>query len=365
MVSKIQQRITKLKEQRIKEDIEKLGEDFFKLEKIGNRYVPNEQQKEFIINTYQMKYEDGKSLGQRFDRSSTWINERLKRWGVPIKKPSELFTLHEYNEDYFKVIDTEEKAYWLGMIYADGTITYNKLQKNGKTRNRFKLTLKATDKPHLEKFAHAIDFKYPELNVHKTIVEGKEYEYVDLIASSPTFIKHLIDKGMIPTNNSIGRDKKELIRFPQEDKLPRHLLKHFVRGYFDGDGSLTKQRYEGKVIDTQHYTVKIVSNKIFCQQLKDFFELHELTDYKKQTKNIYKKKDSYIYTFESGGNHRVYHIYNKFYKDANIYLDRKYNKFKQFIDYFKENNFTNDEYSNRPMHHDKRINNKTNKLIFE
>ncbi|HEC2241997.1 TPA: hypothetical protein R1960_002185 [Staphylococcus delphini] len=365
MVSELQSKINKLKEQRIQDDLEEYGKEFFVLKKKGHRYVVNEEQKEFIINTYSKKYEDGKTLGRRFDKSSSWINARLKQWGIPIKSSKELMQLHSYNEDYFEVIDTEEKAYWLGMLYADGTLTHNKLCTNGKIMNRLKLTLQSKDKEHLELLAKHIELEHYNPKTYYTMVNGKEYSYCELMVSSTKMIEDLMDKGMIPTNNSEGREKKELIRFPNENQVPKHLLRHFVRGYFDGDGSLTRSRSKGKHVDTQHYTFKIVSNKIFCEQLKEFFRLDELEGYKESVSNVYKLKDKkYIHTFECGGNHRVYHIYNLMYRDATIYLDRKNKRIKEFLNYYKENNLNDRLDTFRPKHWSKRINYKTNKIIF-
>ena len=33
---------------------------------------------------------------------------------------------YKYNKDYFNKIDTADKAYWLGFLYADGCVTQNK-----------------------------------------------------------------------------------------------------------------------------------------------------------------------------------------------------------------------------------------------
>ena len=39
----------------------------------------------------------------------------------------------EYNKNVFDTIDTEEKAYWLGFIYADGYLNSSPLFDNKKT----------------------------------------------------------------------------------------------------------------------------------------------------------------------------------------------------------------------------------------
>ena len=58
---------------------------------------------------------------------------------------------YTYNENYFKIIDSEEKAYWLGFLYADGCIT--RFYRNEKLKSMsLELTLQSNDIEHLKKF---------------------------------------------------------------------------------------------------------------------------------------------------------------------------------------------------------------------
>ena len=67
-----------------------------------------------------------------------------KNYTIENKRASKSFNIH-----YFDSIDTEEKAYWLGFLFADGAITqYNHSYD-------IELSLKIDDKEHVEKFAKA------------------------------------------------------------------------------------------------------------------------------------------------------------------------------------------------------------------
>ena len=65
---------------------------------------------------------------------------------------------HHFNEHYFDVIDTEDKAYWLGFWFADGNIQFKKSKYTDGTKGGVaEITLKATDKNHLVKMLRCMD----------------------------------------------------------------------------------------------------------------------------------------------------------------------------------------------------------------
>ena len=66
--------------------------------------------------------------------------------------------LKNYNEFIFDVIDTEEKAYWLGFIFADGYIYSSPLKDIGRIDYNFELCTSGTDQQHMEKFAKFISY---------------------------------------------------------------------------------------------------------------------------------------------------------------------------------------------------------------
>ncbi len=82
------------------------------------------------------------------------IRDILVKNGVEMRSNKQNSRKYSVNDDYFSIIDTEEKAYWLGFIFADGYIS----NKNGK---RVGITLKSSDRDHIIKFAKAISATYP------------------------------------------------------------------------------------------------------------------------------------------------------------------------------------------------------------
>lgn len=193
------------------------------------------------------------------------------------------------DHDYFEVIDTEEKAYWLGFLYADGYVNENTYQ--------IELTLCEKDRTHLDKFCKSIKSTY---KISKKIING--FVSYRTFAYSKKMTKDLVNKGCYQC-------KSLTLKFPTEEQVPNHLKKHFIRGYIDGDGCFS-------------------SNFVFCvcgtKEILDWIinDLRLNTDISKAG------------SFQMTGNaYQWYHnskkdyikIHNYYYNNSTIYLDRKYN----------------------------------------
>ena len=125
------------------------------------------------------------------------------------------------NEDFFNVIDTEEKAYWLGFIMADGGIA-------DKCRV-LKLNLAIKDKSHLEKLKAAIDSQHP---IYEFSLYNKKWKQTSHMARINIGSKKLC-LGL--TKNGCGPQKSTRLKMPV---LDTKIVHHFIRGYFDGDGCI-------------------------------------------------------------------------------------------------------------------------------
>lgn len=123
----------------------------------------------------------------------------------------------KYNENYFETIDTEDKAYFLGLIYSDGCLI------NNQKEYRYKLTLKLhiKDKDILEKFIKYVDGEM-DLWFHG------QREMCEISLSGKKIVSDLQNKGAYP-------NKTFNIKYPELDE---NLERHFLRGYFDGDGCI-------------------------------------------------------------------------------------------------------------------------------
>lgn len=235
------------------------------------------------------------------------ISRRLKSLGINIINRQ---NISKFNENVFDQIDSEEKAYWLGFLYADGCVYITK--KNNVNIYHFEISLKYSDINHLYKFADFINLDKSKVSISKTNYKNKYRCRICL--ANKHFVNQLINIGCIP--------KKSLIlKFPNKDIIPTNLIRHFIRGYFDGDGCLSFCKYYNKVFPK----ISIVGTKEFLSETSN-----ELSKYYNK---VYWYKDSRWNgnTFSINfGNKDSYEIINYIYNNSSIYLERKYNRYLFF-----------------------------------
>lgn len=133
--------------------------------------------------------------------------------------------IHNVDESFFKKIDTEEKAYVLGFLYADGYNHYNP----SKSSYFISMAQLTQDIDILKKINNAMMSNYP---IHTNIQKENNKEKSVLTISSKNLSQDLCKLGC-------PKAKTFLIRFPNENQyFDNDLMCHFIRGYFDGDGCI-------------------------------------------------------------------------------------------------------------------------------
>lgn len=205
------------------------------------------------------------------------------------------------DSNFFETIDTEEKAYWLGFLAADGYIS----RKN----SCIELTLQESDYDHIDKFKTAIKSK------HKI---GKRH-----IKESIAYRINIRDSKMA---NDIAEktfiEQKSFDAFIYKD-LDKNLLKHYIRGLIEGDGYIAK---DCKSIELT--TASLILIKDFCKIIKKEFNY----DCK-----IKKRSDSKAISVRVLDSNISYKVLNWLYEDASIYLDRKYSIYCRLGSTLQEN----------------------------
>jgi intein/homing endonuclease len=262
---------------------------------VQNRLL-TKKEKEFIIR----EYTNNKKISEirkNINRSEYAINHTLKRAGIKLRSAAHERRKHFFNFNYFKKINNEEKAYFLGLMCADGTISADK--------NNAIISLQECDRDILDKFAKSINYK-EKLSYIKREKPRKNMYRLNL--GSKDLVKGL------ESNGCIYKKSKKLI-FPNQGQVPLKFMSHFIRGYFDGDGCVAQ--YENSLIAT------FTSTKAFILGLKKYFKKIGFTfGYYNEKANA---KGTYCLFFR--GNISAYKILEHMYKNANVFMLRKKRKY--------------------------------------
>lgn len=210
--------------------------------------------------------------------------------------------IYTYNQDYFETIDTEDKAYWLGFIAADGGIINNGYG--------LEIGLKRSDRRHLEKFIDSIQGEYQMIkDIKHKDGKGKYHEISRVRVMSKKMCDDLSKYGIIP-------NKGYLLGFP--NFLDNHLLRHYLRGYFDGDGSISTN---GKNRNgSPKWALNIIATEDFLINYMEHLLHIDITKVKLQPK-------CGMYVWNKVGINQITSILNYFYGDSTIYLERKHAKY--------------------------------------
>lgn len=196
---------------------------------------------------------------------------------------------HRFNESFFEEIDTEEKAYWLGFIAADGCV----YKGSDGSSNRLQINLKGDDSYMLERFQDAIGSNYKIAQK----MSGK-YKVAQLKVNSTKMCSDLMNHGIIYR-------KSIIVEFP---KLKKEYERHYIRGYFDGDGSIGKYK--------KSYSVRIVGGSPMLLKIQDVFNSFGVE------MNLRNVRDD-IHELSIANSKALDGIEKFLYQDATIFLERK------------------------------------------
>lgn len=249
------------------------------------------------------------SIAKQFKVSPTSLSNYLTEYYPDIKVCGKA----NFNEHIFDTIDTEEKAYWLGFIYADGTISSSPLRRDegARVQYQFELSLSSKDYDHLLKFADFLNY-------------NREKVFCDNVRCRlSVYSKHLWN---VLNCNGCTPQKSLTLRFPKKELFDNiFLVKHFIRGYFDGDGSIT-------YADKNHTIPEfhLLGTSQFLTEVKNYLNIPNVT-----LSILHPEKQSITKYIQVTGK-KALSLFELLYKDSTIYLDRKYKKYLNFCRSDKE-----------------------------
>lgn len=231
-------------------------------------------------------------VGALVSRSASCVGRRLREEGIP-RRPRGRPRIYFLNDSYFEVINTEPKAYWLGFLAADGGLSPTNLQ--------IILNLECGDRDHVIKLREALGATYPIYEC-KRIVKERVYLSSRLAMTSGGMFDDLVAHGVPPA--------KSLTLKPPLG-VPNHLISHWIRGYFDGDGCVDsfRNRKGGSLYGRVRTTSTREVLRFIRVKLGGVGHIYPKNS-KTFSFNIYVQKD-------------IEKFRNYIYKGATVYLERK------------------------------------------
>jgi len=155
---------------------------------------------------------------------------------------------HFFDERFFRVIDTEARAYWLGMLAADGCVE--------RGNHCISLALKDEDGEHVASFLRCVGSPQPPRRKVKHGVDGREFVSWSAALYSKAMFEDLAQYNIVPA--------KSLIAKPVDDSLiPAGLRRHYWRGVVDGDGTLSRRNDHG-------WSVSLCGTLAMCEGFRSF-----------------------------------------------------------------------------------------------
>lgn len=220
-------------------------------------------------------------IAKMYDTTRAILTKFIKSNNFEIKNYSKAAQRYTINENCFDSLNSEEASYWFGFLLADGSID--------KYYTSFGFGLKYSDKDHVKKFVDFLGTNKPIKTRYITLSNNKTYKSASIGIKNKHIIEKLISYGLIP-------NKSTILEFP--NSIPNEYLDDFMRGYIDGDGSISR---DGKYIS-------FIATPIFIDKFEQIYNvkgkrykynLMQTVGYNKETsayliKKLYYNKKIYL-----------------------------------------------------------------------
>lgn len=278
-----------------------------------NEIIFSSEEVKEIIDLYLNQKMSSVKIGKKYNVSHKVILKVLHKNNIEVNQ-KKIVRHYDLNEYYFDNIDNQDKAYILGLLYADGS--------NSIAKSTVAISLQEEDINILESIRNIVGSSKPLEYLDYSNKHDFGYSYKNQYRLL-FFSKHMCDTlqqiGMIP-------NKSLKLKFPNIDK---ELYRHFIRGYFDGDGSLVQQI---KNKNNHPVLVTITSTENFCNTVNKII---------KENLNINgcitdaSCKNGITKVLSISGRNVCKKFLDWIYNDANLYLERKH---KRYLEYYDINN---------------------------
>ena len=250
-------------------------------------------------------YQDGVNIadiGKKFHKTGNNISQILKSNNIKVLMSAQKHRKYTINEHYFDIIDTQEKAYVIGLLMADGCIGNGKIQ----------ISLQEEDKHILEDIRDCMGSNarlYYIDNTKRSERDPNGYTYKNM------YNLNISNKYMAEKLISLGVTERKSLTLQYPKWLKDEYFPSLIRGYMDGDGHINKYRNMISIIGTNDFLLKVQEKILLILGIKcrvALLKRNKITSELTITNyNDVKKFLDYIY------------------KDSTIHLKRKYKIYLQ------------------------------------
>lgn len=263
-------------------------------------------QKQEIVDLYASGV-SCRQIAKRMGYSTVPIRAALNHAGVKIKSSISTSRIHSLNDDYFSSIDCHKKAYWLGWLMSDGTVS------GPEQRGKFvRIGLQDSDKFILEELKKDIG---SSANIRPQIqsINGKKFPQNILTVCSAKMHSDLAKYGVVLAKSKINS-------CPQN--IPDEFISSFILGEFEGDGCIYLTKHGGGKFS-------IWDNQCVCSFVQKWIS----QKLGRKIGKVSKKKDANVYYFEVAKYQDILDIYRLIYlsKGFDFCLKRKQAKFEELF----------------------------------
>lgn len=245
-----------------------------------------------LVNDFKTKKYSVTFLSNKYNFNRNSVSRELKKLKLKVEN---IHNKPKFNYNIFSKIDTEEKAYWLGFLYADGYV--------GNKNNQVELSLQLRDQDHLKKYKKFLKAK------NEVVTDSYRCR---MIVTNKKYKEDLVRLGCY-NNKSLTLTFPNLNIFTTTD-----LIKHFIRGYVDGDGCLC-------IIKNSRLQFALLGTKEFLNELQKHLPI--LKTHKLSKNNYKSESNTFVLSYHGK---TALKVTKYLYENNKISLTRKFKKYKLF-----------------------------------
>lgn len=264
------------------------------------KYLPEEQIKK-VIESYSEKKMSLKDSGSEYGLNGSQVRNLLKTKGIKQRENKKDNRKYKVNDNYFDV-QNHNMAYILGFFAADGNVSSKD--------NRLDLELASVDREILEKIREELKSERP-IKIYQC---ASGYVKNKLFFHSKKIKEAFSEYGIVP-NKTYSED----FHFPY--KLSKEYVIDYIRGFFDGDGSVNKSGGLAFELNSVNY--------LFLKDIKNFLEVHYHIETQISTCGM-KGRNLEMYRLYCYGN-KARAVFNILYTPNALFLKRKYDKWIELM----------------------------------